>query len=293
VVAIDVELARKAVARDVGGPLGLTVDEAAAAAHAVANAAMVPVVRTLTTWRGRDPRAFTLIAFGGNGAIHGVGLARSLGIRRILVPPRPGLLSAMGLLYSMHQQHRTRAVWQRLGDVTADVLESMFAAEERKLSAEGGKASNGAVLEFERSADLRYLGQGHELTVAADAGRVTSRSVTVLAERFAQEHVRMYGHAFDGSEIELVNLRVTARIPRTPPEVAPTTVPTRDGAGADRRAYFARGGAALARVLSRDDLDRAPQPGPLLVDEYDTTIVVPPGCAAAIDSHRNVIVDVD
>jgi N-methylhydantoinase A len=294
VVPIQVDRARAAVTHAVGEPLGMTVDEAAATVHAVANATMVPVIRALTTWRGRDPRAFTLIAFGGNGAIHGVGLARSLGIRRILVPPRPGLLSAMGLLYSTQQQHRIRAVWQRLGDVTPEALESMFAAEERKLDAELQTAANGAAHEFERGADLRYLGQGHELTVAVENGSATSTSVTALAARFAAEHGRTYGHAFEGSEIELVNLRVTARITRTPPEPAPVVEPARDDAGVeDRRAYFAQGGPAQARVVSRDDLDGAARPGPLLVDEYDTTIVIPPGCTAAIDAHRNVIVHVD
>jgi len=284
---LDASRAERALAKHVAGPLGLELLEAAHGVHRIANAAMQRAIRSVSIERGRDPRDFTLIAFGGSGPGHAAGLAEVLDISRILVPPHPGLFSAIGLLASDIERLYTHSLLRELGraDLGAaeGVLRDMEARALADLGAEGFAARSVAL---ERFADLRYRRQISELLLPLPARALEEADRVRLAQRFHNEHATTYGYAMHDERIEIVSLKVKARALRE------TTSPAWDcmnGAaktGADRTAYFGREHGLLAvRVLGRAALGEQPTPGPLIVEEYDSTTVVPPGWSARRGAH--------
>jgi N-methylhydantoinase A len=294
-VALDAEAAREAVETKLARPLGLATEVAAFGAVEIATASMIRAIRAVSSERGRDPRDFALVAFGGNGGIFGPLVAADLGIRRVIIPPAPGLFSAAGLLDGVveHRATRTHKVLlteadpQAIGRMLADL-----AASARSVIARSGH--QGDAVELRALAGLRYHGQSFELTVPIPHGVVCANALADLAEAFGAEHERTYGHrAGDDEPVELVSLSVVGRARGAAPVQAWLT----DGVdrttnGARRRAYFGpREGWRDVPVMSRAALPEQPTPGPMIVPEYDATIVVPPRVAAHRDRESNVIVD--
>ena len=276
-VPIDAAAARRALDERIARPLGLDVLEAALGVHRVAAATMVRAVKAVSTFRGRDPRAFSLLAFGGNGPLCAVELARALTIGRVVVPVAAGVFSALGLLAASVEQHWTRTVFRRTDGLGAEEVE-------RELAALAARAPAGATLR--RSADLRYAGQAYELTVPVPDGPI---DVGQLVEAFAREHLRVYGHRAERDPVDLVNLRIVAtareasELPRSRP-----SAPWERGRVTARPAYFGRDhGLVSTPVVSRRDL---PPEGPFILEEYDCTCVVPPGARARLDEWGNVVV---
>jgi N-methylhydantoinase A/oxoprolinase/acetone carboxylase beta subunit len=189
-VQLDADAARAAVDR-LAGELGLGVEECALGIVRVANAEMVRALRVMTVERGLDPRAFTLLAFGGAGPLHAAELADELGITRILIPPASGVLSALGLAAADRRTQVQRTVMLRGDALTDGALDA--AIEELR---PGGER-------VEVACDMRYRGQAHELTVRG------VRSAQELREAFESLHGERYGYRDDASDIELVTLRVT------------------------------------------------------------------------------------
>jgi N-methylhydantoinase A len=289
-LALAPELALRAVAEQVARPLGLATEEAAYGTYLVGCAGIARAVRAVTVERGRDPREFSLVAFGGNGPLFAAEMARSLEIGTVVVPPAPGVFSAVGLLEAEMEHHLVRTFNRLLAETDEMDLRAGFALLEDEavvMLREEGRAA-AAIL---RSVDLKYLGQSFELTVAMpEAG--TPSIAREIAERFESEHERTYGHRAAGDPIQIVNLRMTARVQGgdRPP------VAIKGGASSARRnrpAYFGqRRGVVSTPVVGRGDLDRTPRPGPLLVEEYDATTLVPFGCTACIDTLDNIVITV-
>jgi N-methylhydantoinase A len=289
-IRLDAEKARRAVADQVAGPLGLPLLEAAHGVYLVGCARMARAVRAVTIERGRDPRDFTLVAFGGNGPLFAMEMALTLEIGTVLVPPAPGVFSALGLLEANVEHHLVRTFLRSLAPATAPDIAAAFAALEREAEALLRREAEGRV-ELQRFVDLKYQGQSFELTVPLPAGWADAGSIDSLAGAFAREHARTYGHAAEGDPIQLVNLRLTARI-RRPAGAPPLRLASASGASrGTRAAWFGRDhGLVATPVLGRTELGTAPRPGPLLVDEYDATTLVPPGCAARLDAHGNIVI---
>jgi N-methylhydantoinase A len=291
-LALDAELARAAIAGQVAGPLGLHLDAAAHGVYLLGCARMARAVRAVTIERGRDARQFVLVAFGGNGPLFAAEMARSLGIGTVLVPPAPGVFSAVGLLEAESEHHLVRSVLRPLAADTAPAIAAAVGALEREaealLRAEGYREP----VDTARAVDLKYQGQSFELTVPLPADWGGGVGVDALAGAFAREHERTYGHAAPGDPIQVVSVRVTARLVRPGGRDAVRLASDRaTAAGGTRRAYFGRDRGMLATpVLARTDLDARPRPGPILVDEYDATTLVPPGATAALDEHGNVVI---
>lgn len=291
-LVLDAALARAAIGEQVARPLGLDLEAAAHGVYLLGCARMARAVRAVTIERGRDARRFVLVAFGGNGPLFAAEMARSLGIATVLVPPAPGVFSAVGLLEAESEHHLVRSVLRPLRADLADGLAGALAALEREaealLRAEGYREP----VALARAADLKYAGQSFELTIQVPAGWGGPAGVEALATAFARAHERTYGHAAPGDPVQVVNLRVTARLVR--PDGRPAVRLTGErpaSAGGTRRAYFGRDRGALATpVLAREDLDREPRSGPLLIDEYDATTLVPPGAAASLDGHGNILI---
>src|SRR5262249_46411366 len=147
-------------------------------------------------------------------------------------------------------------------------------------------------IQLERAADLKYQGQSFELTVPLAAHPDSDGALRDLARAFHREHERTYGHKAEGDPIQIVNLRLTARV-RRPPAPAPAVAPARHRPAGERRASFgATYGLLATPVIDRDDLDERLRPGPLLIEEYDATTLVPPAAAARLDAHRNIVIAV-
>jgi N-methylhydantoinase A len=253
---------------------------------------MTRAVKAVTTYRGRDPRDFTLCAFGGNGPLTGVEVARALGIRQVLVPPAPGVFSALGLLFSDTEHEVVRTLMLRGDAITGHRLQAAFAELEGEATAHLDGTAETAVA-VTRYADVRFAGQAYELPVLVPAGGI---DVSRLVADFVAEHVRTYGHGSQDDPVDVVAVRAIARLERTTarrydPLAAIRALPREEST---RNAYF---GPALGlfetAVCNRAGLLDGDRQGPLLVDEADSTCVVPPGCVARLDDHGNIEVDTD
>ena len=290
-LAVDVGLADAALRRYICEPSGLSLLDAAYGVHAVANSNMVRAIKSVSVERGRDPADFVMMAFGGAGPIHAAGVARTLGIRQVLVPPAPGVFSALGLLKAEIEHHAARTVLVATANAS-DMAPVEAALDEMRNDLFARVRDEGldvATAEVERSADVRYRGQSSELTVPMPLGPLSAPALRAIEDRFEQEFEQTYGHRGDTKAFELVTVRLVMRVPRA---VEHGTEWAREHPAADARrtVYFGPDHGQLdAAVLSRHSLGREPRAGPALIQEYDTTIVVPPDCAAAVDAHDNVI----
>jgi N-methylhydantoinase A len=287
---LDADKARRAVADQVAGPVGLDLLEVAHGVFLLGCAGMARAVRAVTIERGRDPREFTLVAFGGNGPLFAAEMAASLEIERVVIPPAPGVWSALGLLEAEVEHHLVRTFLRPLDGLAADELGAAVAALEEEAAALLRTQGYGDGVEVERAADLKYVGQSFELAVPLPEDLARGDVLRDLARAFDREHERTYGHKADGDPIQIVNLRLTARV-RRPPAPAPRLHAALRRPPGERLAYFgARHGAVATSIIDRDDLDARGRPGPLLIEEYDATTLVPPGAAAQLDAHRNIVI---
>ena len=289
---IERSLSERAVASHVAKPLGLSLQEAAHGIRAVANAAMVRAVRAVTVERGRDPRDLTLVAFGGNGGIHATDLARDLGIARVVVPPLAGVFSAVGMLAADLEQIGLRTVSRCLDELSPTDLNAakVELADEvaARLAADGfGKDRVG----FGWEADLRHEGQASELTIHYDGDDPVE-----MRRRFIDEYEKTYGYR-DDSPIELVNLRVVGRglsEQRLNFKRLTIAAPAAAAAAAYRHVHFARGSAAtITEVVPRSALTPKARRGPLIVEEFDATIVVPPDATIHLDAIGNIVLELN
>ena len=287
---LDASRARAAVAEQVAAPLGLPLHEAAHGVYLLGCARMARAVRAVTIERGRDPREFVLVAFGGNGPLFATEMARSLEIGTVLVPPAPGVFSALGLLEAEVEHHLVRTFLRPLNAASAKEITAALDSLEAEAGALFHSEGHRQPVLVRRFVDLKYQGQSFELTVPLPEGWTGEASVPELVAAFAAEHERTYGHKAEGDPIQLVNLRLTARVqaePRPRTRLAETTATT----GGTREAYFGPEHGVLATpVLARREVGAAARRGPLLVEEYDATTLVPPGCSARLDAHGNILI---
>lgn len=297
---LDAEAARRSLYDRVARPLGLSLEEAAYGVHLVANASMMRAVRAVSSQRGRDPRGFALFAFGGSGPVHAAQLARALEMTQVVVPISPGLFSAFGLLFAEVEHHYVRTFFRRTSSLDVEelngVLEGLESEALAVLAAEGYPAER---VSLRRQADLRYSGQSFELTVPLEPGRLDDSSVERLREAFGREHERTYGHRGGPDQpVDLVNLRLIATGMPERPRVPTDAQLRRAGRRREgsrhpsRRAYFGPDGLIETPVVDRADLDGSPREGPLIIEEYDATTVVPPRCTASVDEWGNIIISV-
>ncbi|MCO6417367.1 hydantoinase/oxoprolinase family protein [Siccirubricoccus sp. KC 17139] len=287
---IDAAASRAAIAEKVAAPLGLSPEAAAHGAHLIAASNMIRALKAVSSERGRDPRGFALVAFGGNGPLFAAGMAEALGMRRVVIPPSAGVFSAVGLLASEVEVHLSRS-WRRpVAGLDPAALEEAAAALEaearERLLAQGFAPARIAV---QRTATLRYSGQSFELLVPFAAGD----SPAALAEGFGAEHERTYGHRAGAAEpVEIVALQAVGRgLPETPRLPETLDLPPGLPPQPPRPAYFGpKQGWLETPVLTRADL-AVPRQGPAIIEEYDCTCLVPPGARAALDGFGNIIIE--
>lgn len=277
---------------EIGETLGQPATDTAYGIHLIANARMMRALSAVSSERGLDPAGFAAFAFGGNGGVHVCGLADSLGLPEVVVPPAAGLFSALGLIFADVEHQCIRAYYQPVDMLDLNDLNATFEMLQREatglLSADGYPSSRQDVT---YSVDVKYIGQNAALAVAVERLPISADDLTALSEVFSEAHDKTFGYRSDAERLQLVSLKVVGRgvpdAPRLPDEVRVGSgyVPTMD----NRRAYFGpEHGWIETPVLRRADLDDTRRPGPLIVEEYDTTTVVRPGWAASRDSWNNI-----
>lgn len=274
---LDAELSQRALSA-LGGKLGLDGTEVASAMVRVANENMANAIRILTVEQGIDPRDFTLIAFGGAGPAHGAEIADSMGIKRVVVPPNPGLCSAFGALAAQVRVDAVRSVHLVAGRVQAAEVEALFEEIERA-SLEDFAAQDVAheTPELRRSIAMRYQGQNYEQEVPAASGALTEAALAAAVEEYHGLHEEFYGYRFESIPVEFVWLSVvvSGREIDLPPEEAAAE----DSRGTGMRdVYFPGEGFLPTTIVRRGGLAVSDQRlGPLIVESMDSTVLVPPG----------------
>jgi N-methylhydantoinase A len=289
-LVVDAELARRAVSKHVAAALGLTLLEAAHGIRQVANVNMARAIRAVTVERGRDPREMTLVAFGGSGPVHAVEVARLLGIRRVVAPVMAGVFSALGMLAADAEHDFLRAVLRPIERCSEQDVRAILEALQRQgrdaLAAEG---YSGAGASFAAKADLRYLGQSSELTIPFS-------SLAQARADFQKAYAETFGYSNE-EPVELVNLRLTARgsgANRLRFEGIRADASALQGVAAVRKVSFQRGEPPLdTPIIARRDMSSEARRGPLIVESYDTTVVVPPGVAGRSDASGNIILHLE
>jgi N-methylhydantoinase A len=269
----------------------LSLEEFAAGMVRVVSANMEKAIRVVSIERGHDPRRFALVAFGGAGAMHACELAASLRIPRVIVPAYPGALSALGILISDVVKDQSRTVLLQAGGknpgrsgLPARELERIYAELHQSIAAELKKEDWKGRAVYERSADLRYRGQGYEITLAYGAD---------LLARFHAEHKSRYGYSTPECEVEIVTLRLRGRL-SSPERLSSMKV---ESGGENLEASVSNvwfGGKRIKTpVLPRAGLKPGRRyHGPVIITEYSATSVVPPGFIVQADKASNLLVEV-
>jgi N-methylhydantoinase A len=294
-VRLNADKARSIFEQTIARPLGMSSERAAYGAHQIAASNMIRAIKAVSTERGRDVREFALFAFGGNGPLFACGMAAALGMSRVVVPPCAGLFSSFGLLYADVEHHYGRTLRRLLRKCDLGEVERAWSTLARQateqLVAEG---FTGPRARLRRSAALHYQGQTYELTVPVPDGAIDQKMMTYLEEAFGTEHEKTYGHRAGPDEpVELVTIQVVGqgiragsaipeRVRSSRPEPPPPP---------PRRAYFGPGTDWVQTpVIRRSDLS-SPLAGPVIVEEYDATCLIPPGARARLDSGGNILIE--
>jgi N-methylhydantoinase A len=293
-INLDADAAARALERSVAVPLGMDLHDAARGILAIANSNMVHALHFMSIQRGRDPREYVLVPFGGAGPIHAAALAGELSMGTVVVPPVPGCTSAIGILAADVRHDLVRALHRRLTTVAPEWLrghvDDLSGEARRQLLEDGIPPRDVRVI---AAADLRYVGQAYELTVplpVGDAGVLRAR----LAARFHREHRRRYGHAFGDERVEVVNLRVSGigLTPKPPLDAEATEAPTSllDAHAGDRIVHLDAGQSRSVPVFERSMLRPGLElPAPSLVVQLDATTFVPPGARASVDRFGSIV----
>ena len=262
----------------------LLLESFAAGVIRVVNANMEKAIRVVSVERGHDPRRFALVAFGGAGAMHACELARALRIPRVLVPGYPGALSALGILISDVVKDHSRTVLLRGLELPQRPMERVYSELRGEIAAELKREQWQGKVQYERSADLRYQGQGYEINLAY--GRD-------LLERFHAEHKRRYGYSSPDRAIEIVTLRMRGRLPSAE-KVGRMKIQQEPGnlKAGSAQVWF-DGRKIGTRILPRGELRAGRKySGPAIVTEYSATTVVPPRMRFAADRTGNLVIEV-
>jgi len=260
---------------------------------------MLRAIRAVSSERGRDPRKFILYAFGGAGAMHAVGVAKGLGITQIIVPPAPGVCSAYGLTCADIERHYAKAFYHLWKDSVLENLNRTFEEmiDEAIASVEVWGGRQKVTPRIDKLVDLRYEGQSWELSIPVPEGQLGPAELVKATEDFEAEHKKTYGHRLPGYAVQAVALRLVATIPTKRITLSSIT----GGAGRattsqtkeTRKAYWGKEhGFIDTPVLTLEQVGQTPLAGPVLVDCYDTTIVIPPDCTIATGDWGNVLINI-
>ena len=288
------EPARKVIKRDIADPLGMDLTEAARAIERIAVANMSNAVRLVSTSKGYDPREFALVAFGGAGPLHACAVAHDVNVPAVVIPPYPGINSALGcLLVDVEHDLSRTFLADATDDVTSEVEETFGELEaeiSNRLATEGIDEER---VRVDREIKMRYAGQWRSLAVSCAR---PVESVEAVRERFHAEHERAYAYSDPDQAVEIYGLRVTGvGVVDKPsfPEIR-STDNLDDAHRGTHEAYFEDVGEFVeTAVYERDALGAGSTfDGPVIIEQMDSTVVIPPNATAEVDRIGNIVIEV-
>src|SRR5438128_2152056 len=290
------DAAARAIDERVARPLGLGVDAAAWGIHQIVTTNMELATRIVSIERGRDPRDLTLVAFGGSGPVHGCRLARELGIPRVILPAAAGVTAAIGLLAAEVKFDVARTYVRRLDAVDPAQLGRMYAEMARQATEVVRESAVAGEIHVARSADARYVGQGYELTVPVPSGELDAAALARVRATFDEVYAARYGYANPREPVEVVTWKLSAV--GGSPRIALAKAQTEDRGRAvkgSRRAYFPEArGYVDTPVYDRYALAAGARlTGPAIVEERESTTILPPGASAAVDEYASLLVELE
>jgi N-methylhydantoinase A len=291
---LDPAAARKAVEDKIARPLGMGVAEAAEGIVRIIDVKMEEAIKAISTMRGHDLRDFMLLAFGGAGPVHAGRIARDLGMAGLIVPLYPGVYSAIGLIMSDVKHDYVQSKMAALRDVAAADINAMFAHLQEQAAEElraDGFASD--AVSIQRALDMRYAGQGYEITMPCGDAPLADGDLGTLRKSFDEQHRQMFGHSAPEEPVEIVSYRVRGLglvPPVEMPRFARANTSLADARREVRRVRF-DGADVDCPVYQREKLDVGlTVPGPAILDQFDCTTVIYAGQMARVDEWKNLIV---
>lgn len=298
-LALDLEGARAAITEKIAAPLGLSVEQAAWGMHQIANENMANAARVHVLERGKNPQRFPLFAFGGAGPVHAYRIAASLGVPALLIPFGAGVMSTLGFLSAPLAFDFVRSWRAQLPDLDwqqANALLDAMEAEGRALLASSGVPPE--AISHRREADMRYVGQGHEVRVPLPAGSLGLEDAGALQTAFETVYRELYERLGPAVGVEILNWRVVSSGPRPTVALAIPAPDQTDIARArkgERRAYFPEAGGFVATPIY-DRYQLAPGMafgGPAIMEERESTAIIGPGARCRIDEQHNLVVELE
>ncbi|MCH7997221.1 MAG: hydantoinase/oxoprolinase family protein, partial [Chloroflexi bacterium] len=295
-MGLDSGAAIEGIEKRVSGPLGVSVEAAAWGIHQMVNTNMMRAIRLATVERGRDPRKYTFVAFGGAGPVHGCRLARELGVSRIVLPAAAGVASAIGLLAADISFDLAMTYAATLNEEILDPVNAIFeelTSRGRSMLEEAGADK---AISLVTSADMHYVGQGYEISVPVASTPLTVESIALLEQAFHRTYQAVFGYSQPDQQVEVTGWKLKAV--SSPGTFALPTAPdrgtgARDGFKGKRRAYFPEsGGYVETAIYDRYALTPGSSiEGPAIVEEAESTTVLLPGDRARVDDYLNLIVE--
>ncbi len=296
-ITLEVDAAHMAIRKHVAEPLGMSVEQAASGIFRISNGAMTNAIRYVSVARGRDPRDFALMAFGGAGPIHMGVQARELGIKTILVPKNAGVFCALGCLLSNFKISRVRSYIARSGKILLDEINGIFEQLETDAEQLLAKAPGVSEIVTQRAVDMRYVGQTHEVTVPirSRTKRVSDLNLKKTLEDFHELHAQLYSFKRPDQPVEILNVRSDIIGIRNTIKYRSQPFGNEDPAPAlkgERPAHFEGLGFVDTKVFAGPKI----QPGnlisgPAIIEEPATTIVIHPNQEAMLDHYQTYVIE--
>lgn len=292
---IDAELSKKAVKAKIADPMGIGTEEAALGIVKVVNSNMARAIRVITVEKGHNPSDFTLVAYGGAGPLHAVHLAQEMGIRTVLIPPAPGALCALGLLTADIKKSYVRTAIASYDEMTPEHINAVMSS----LRDEGSAWLDSEKVPSERRkfhgiAEMRYVGQNYELQVEIPTENITVSDIEKMKQDFFVAHEKNYGYYNPNAPVQFVNFRCEATGIVKKPNLAELETTLDDPSKAEigrRVVHFEESGAVDCPVYDRAKFGRAERVnGPCIIEQMDSTTVVPPNTWFSIDKFGNLII---
>ncbi|WP_394972642.1 hydantoinase/oxoprolinase family protein [uncultured Croceitalea sp.] len=292
---LSVDAARKAIETKLAKPLGISIEEAAMGIHKIVNENMANAARVHVLEKGMDPRHFNMIGFGGAGPVHSFGVAKLLNTKRLIIPVGAGVTSALGFLVSpvasekihSHIMELNRIDWKEVNSFLTDMTNDGYAFLEQS-----GIAKKDAIVN--RVVEMRYAGQGHEITIELPEGELNESCIAEIEKRFIKEYEFRYNRSIEGMAMEMVTWRVVVQGPTPEMKVKQfsTGVAAEDAYKGTRKVYFEETGYLDCPVYDRYALKPHEKfDGPAIIEETESTTVVGVNSSVQVDNDKNIIID--
>ncbi|QIG78773.1 hydantoinase/oxoprolinase family protein [Stakelama tenebrarum] len=293
-MALRLDDVRSAIAERLADPLGMRGADAAAGIQGIVNESMAAATRMHLAEKGKDPRDYTMLAFGGAGPVHAYALARLLGVRRLVVPMGAGVISAFGFLVAAPAVNDSRGYFERLERVDWQHVSGLYGEMEARarnmFAAMGARADD---IQIEYAADMRYSGQGFEITVPLPENCLEGGRTDAVREAFQTRYRQLFNRSVENIPVEAVNWRLSASLPAQDISLA-HNVRDEPAERGTRDVTFPGHGPVPARVYNRYALQHGVRiEGPAVFEERESSFIIGPEAVAEVDEHANLVVTID